>query len=473
MSCIVSGIGLAGVSLFRDPATSKESTVAAGRTPVLSIRRMPVLLADSIEAQRIGRSIASAFAQRDFDDVAERSCVLAEVVTPFVSGRPLVSVAPTRSVIPASTMKVITASAVLAMFDPNERLRTTVRATAAPTNGQLGGDLWIIGGGDPLLESVKYTKTKKHLEGIATSLDKLADDVVAAGVTRISGRVIGDDRLFDDIRVLPTWKKTYVSQGEVGPLGGLIIDDNFTLLDSRGRPIAATDVPTNGAQAFQRLLEARGVVVDGEPGSAPRTGPDAATVAPIQIAAIDSVPMRQIVAQMLTESDNTTAEALLKLVGVRSGGTGSTQAGAAAIGRTLWARGIPNGNRETLRIADGSGLDRGDRVSCAALVDVLRMAPPSGDLISGFAVMGKTGTLKSRLRGTAAEGKVNAKTGSLNGVSALTGTAQTADGRRIRFAMVLNGLVSADQGVKFGDDFSEALVGVGETAPDAALAPKA
>ncbi len=472
VSCIAGGLGLAAVSLFRDPAKSKGPVVSAGQTPVLSIRRVPEMLADSIGSRRIDQSIATTFAQPELDGVAERSCVLAELVTPFVSGRPLVSYAPTRSVIPASTLKVFTASAVLSMFDPNERLRTTVRATSTPSGGQLAGDLWIIGGGDPLLESAKYTKSRKHPAGTATSLDKLADDVVTAGVERITGRVVGDDRLFDDLRVVPSWKKTYVSQGEVGPMGGLIIDDNFTLLDSKGRPIAATDVPTNGAQAFQRLLEERGVVVVGEAGAASRTGPDAATAAPIEVAAIDSVPMNKIVAEMLAESDNTTAEALLKHVGIRAAGNGSTQAGAAAIGRTLWARGVPAENREVLRMVDGSGLDRGDRVSCAALIDILRLAPASGDLVKGFAVMGETGTLKTRLRGSAAEGKVHAKTGTLNGVSALTGTAETTDGRLIRFAMILNGLASTDYGVKLGNTLAEAFVALGDSVAIEALVPK-
>ncbi len=431
------------------------------------------MLADSVASKQIEQMVSTVLAQPELEDAAERSCVVAEIVTPSVTGRPILAFAPDRAVIPASTLKMFTASAALAMFDPGERFRTTVRSTVAASGGQLAGDLWLVGGGDPLLESAKYTKTRRHPPDTATSLDKLADDVVAAGITTITGRIVGDDRLFDEQRVLPSWKKSYVSQGEVGPIGGLIIDDNFTRLDAKGRPIAATDVPTNAAQAFQRMLEERGVVVDGEAGAADRRSPDAATAAPVVVATIDSVTVEKVVAQMLRESDNMTAEALLKHVGVRASGNGSTQAGAAAVGRTLWARGAASASRDVLRMVDGSGLDRGDRASCAALVDVLRASPQDGELIQGLAVMGESGTLKTRLKDTPAAGKVHAKTGTLNGVSALTGTAATTDGRFVRFAMVLNGLASTDYGVKLGNDLSVAFVDFGKSVNTAAMEPKA
>jgi serine-type D-Ala-D-Ala carboxypeptidase/endopeptidase (penicillin-binding protein 4) len=471
-AAFVSGITVAGVSLFRDPSASRKPSATIGATPVLSVRRLPSLLADNVGSATLTRNLSAALERNELTGVDERSCVFAELVTPSVVGRPLVSRATTRSVIPASTLKVLTANAALSVLDPNERFTTTVRSTASVSAGTIAGDLWIVGGGDPLLESEAYTRTRKHPPGTATSLDKLADDVVAAGVQQITGKIVGDDRLFDDIRILPTWKKTYVSQGEVGPMGGLIIDDNFTLLDSRNRPIAATDVPTNAAQAFQRLLEARGVVVDGEAASAAKGTPEATTAAPVAIASIESSPVASLVGQMLSESDNMTAEALLKHIGLRSTGTGSTAAGASAVARSLWLNGATEASRQVVRVVDGSGLDRGDRLSCAALVDVLRSSPPNGALVSGFAVMGQSGTLKARLRDSPATGRVRAKTGSLNGVSALTGLADTIDGRKIRFAVVLNGLPSTALGVNLGNDFSEWLVGFGPGAVGGSLAPK-
>jgi serine-type D-Ala-D-Ala carboxypeptidase/endopeptidase (penicillin-binding protein 4) len=471
IASLVSGLGLAGVSLFRDPSATLQEANIAGRTPVLSIRRTPELLADNIGSASLQGTLRAALDKPELAGVDERSCVMAEVVSRAVVGRPVVMNETNRLVIPASTLKVFTANSALSALDPNERFRTTVRATSKPVGGTLTGDLWIVGGGDPLLESTTYSRTRKHSAEITTSLDKLADDVVAAGVQRISGRIVGDDRLFDDIRILPTWKKSYVTQGEVGPMGGLIIDDNFTQLDSRNRPIAATDVPTNGAQAFQRLLAERGVIVDGEAGSAPRSSPEAATAAPMVIATIDSVPVSAIVAEMLSESDNMTAEALVKHIGLRTGGIGSTQSGVAAIGRSLASAGASETSRQSVRMVDGSGLDRRDRASCAALVAVLR-TNPVGPLIQGFAVMGKSGTLKTRLKGTPAAGRVQAKTGTLNGVSALTGLAQTADGRTIRFAMVLNGLSSTGYGVSLGNDFAQALVAFGAGVTRASIAPK-
>jgi serine-type D-Ala-D-Ala carboxypeptidase/endopeptidase (penicillin-binding protein 4) len=470
IASFVSGLGLAGVSLFRDPSAKLQETSASGRTPVLSVRRTPGFLADNIGSASLQETIRSALAKPELTGVDERSCVMAEVVSAAVVGRPVVLQETNRLVIPASTLKVFTANSALSALDPTERFRTTVRATSKPVDGTLTGDLWIVGGGDPLLESAAYSRTRKHAPEISTSLDKLADDVVASGVERVSGRIVGDDRLFDDVRILPTWKNSYVTQGEVGPMGGLIIDDNFTQLDSRKRPIAATDVPTNAAQAFQRILLERGVTVDGEAGSAPRTSPEAATAAPIVLATIESIPVSAIVAEMLSESDNMTAEALVKHIGLRTGGTGSTQSGVAAIGRSLASAGASESSRQSVRMVDGSGLDRSDRASCEALVSVLR-GNPTGPLIQGFAVMGESGTLKTRLKGTPAAGRVKAKTGTLNGVSALTGLAQTADGRTIRFAMVLNGLTSTGYGVSLGNEFAQALVAFGTVSRES-FAPK-
>jgi serine-type D-Ala-D-Ala carboxypeptidase/endopeptidase (penicillin-binding protein 4) len=472
LASVISGLGLAGVSLFRDPSVTLNETNIAGRTPVFSIRRAPALLVDNIAAASLAGTVIATLEKPEMIGVDERSCLLAELVSPAVIGRPIIAREKNRPVIPASTLKVFTANSALSVLDPNERFRTTVRATVKPLSGTLTGDLWIVGGGDPLLESSAYSRTRKHAAEVTTSLDKLADDVIAAGVQRITGRIVGDDRLFDDIRILPTWKKSYVTQGEVGPMGGLIIDDNFTQLDTRNRPIAATDVPTNAAQAFQRLLVARGVIVEGEAASAPRTSPEAATAAPHVIATIDSIPVSAIVAEMLSESDNMTAEALVKHIGLRTSGSGSTESGIAAIGRSLALTGSPESSRQSVRMVDGSGLDRSDRASCAALVDMLRVNP-NGPLIQGFAVMGESGTLKTRLKGTPAAGKVKAKTGTLNGVSALTGLAETSDGRTVRFAMVLNGLTSTGYGVSLGNEFAEALVGFGSGISPELLAPKA
>lgn len=471
---IACGVGVTTSALTSDPSSTAKPE-AGGGTPVLSVRRAPKFLADSVASSSLRKLVTSRLAGSELEGVAERSCFVAEILAPSGAGsaRPILSLQPNQPVIPASTMKILTAQAALSIIGGEEHFSTTVRSSGPAVGGIVSGDLWLVGGGDPLLETVAYTKTKRHRPGTATSLDALADQVVASGLKEVRGRMIGDDRVFDDIRVLPTWKKAYVTEGEVGPIGGLIVDDNFSVVDKKGRRTAAVDVSRNGAEAFQSLLEERGVVFGLEASGAARSDPSAATAAPNLVATAKSIPLTDVVGEMLRESDNTTAEVLLKHVGVRSGGDPATAAGAAVTGRSLAYIGVPEAVRSNVRIVDGSGLDRGNRVTCSTLVGVLRGSPIDGPMVSGFAVMGEVGTLRERLKGTAAAGHVRAKTGTLNGVSALAGLADAGDGRRIRFAMVLNGLASTGYGVTFGNELASNLVAFPESAVSpAALAPK-
>jgi D-alanyl-D-alanine carboxypeptidase/D-alanyl-D-alanine-endopeptidase (penicillin-binding protein 4) len=457
-------IGAGGLfaGLRSDPARA-DPDEAALTTPLLSARRTPVALQTAFARHRLNEEVAKVLLGTDVGAASATSCAVVKVgggvVTASGGGRP---------VIPASTLKVLTAIGVLARIDDRERFVTGVRATAKPVRGVLPGDLWIVGGGDPLLESVDYTKTQKHGLDVATSLDRLADDVRATGITQITGRIVGDDRRYDAVRVVPSWKRSYVSSGEVGPTGGLMIDDNFTRLTAKGVRVAATDVPTDGAAAFQRALEARGITVAGAPSSAAVGAPDAATSAPEAVAEIRSASVGDIVGEMLRWSDNTTAEMLVKELGFRTSGKGTTADGIDAIRAALVLRGVDVAGMQTV---DGSGLDRADRVTCELLVDAIATQPPDGPFMAGLPVMGEEGTLRRRLRGTAAAGKVLAKTGSLNGVSSLAGRAQASNGTMVEFAIAFNGLQSSAQGVAAGNAISEALVAYPDAPALAQLRP--
>jgi hypothetical protein len=107
---------------------------------------------------------------------------------------------------------------------------------------------------------------------------------------------------------------------------------------------------------------------------------------------------------------------------------------------------------------DGSGLDRANRVTCEVLLSTVRSQRVDGPFFKGLSVMGEYGTLRKRLRGTPAQGIVHAKTGSLNGVSSLTGFAQTADQTEAHFAMVFNELASTGDGVRAGNAIAESIV---------------
>ena len=175
------------------------------------------------------------------------------------------------------------------------------------------------------------------------------------------------------------------------------------------------------------------------PGGGSGTAPSEA----VTVGAVRSEPLTEVVAAMLRESDNLAAELLVREIGRRRADDGSTAAGAAAVVRELAALGLPVAG---LRLGDGSGLEVTNTASCALLASALRLGEAHGlpDLRSRLAVAGRSGTLVKRLAETPLEGKLAAKTGSLKGVTGLTGF---VDGRRrLAFALLANGAFSEAEG---------------------------
>ena len=170
------------------------------------------------------------------------------------------------------------------------------------------------------------------------------------------------------------------------------------------------------------------------------------------VAGVDGPPVGELVADMLTDSDNETAELLVKELGRRRAGGGSTDAGAVAIEARLAEWGLPIA---TTVVADGSGLSTEARLSCGLLTQLLTLR--EGDLYPRLAVAGVSGTLARRYRGTDLAGRFRGKTGSLDGVAAVAGYAEAPSGR-ISFAVVLNGLAHGDSGRGITDRVLRALL---------------
>jgi D-alanyl-D-alanine carboxypeptidase/D-alanyl-D-alanine-endopeptidase (penicillin-binding protein 4) len=225
------------------------------------------------------------------------------------------------------------------------------------------------------------------------------------------------------VRRVATWPDGYRPSLEGGPLSALLVNDGFTSFV----PVAAAADPAQHAAAvLTELLQARGVSV----GGAPRSG--AAPAGAREVARIESVPMAEVVGELLTTSDNNTGELLLKEVGLARGGVGSTATGADVVRQTLAAWGVPT---EGVMVADGSGLDRGNRATCRELVAVLEQGGPA--VRAGLAVAGETGTLSDAFINNPVRGKLRGKTGTLTGVKSLAGFLDVPD-HELEFALVLN-----------------------------------
>jgi D-alanyl-D-alanine carboxypeptidase/D-alanyl-D-alanine-endopeptidase (penicillin-binding protein 4) len=250
----------------------------------------------------------------------------------------------------------------------------------------------------------------------------IASELVALGVEEITGKVLGDGTAFDTRR--GSYDSGWAYDSDLGgSLGGLVVDGG------RGANPALY-----AAQQLRATLLAADIVV--------RKGAHTGTLGTPgrDLAAITSPTLAATIKRINIPSDNFAAEMLLKNLGATFGTAGSTTAGASLVRTTLAELGV------TARIFDGSGLSRSDRVSPREVVDLLgaMVTQPDGGaaLRDSLPLAGRSGTLASRMRGTAAAGKCMAKTGTLSGVSALSGYCPTTSGDLVAFSFLENDMSS-------------------------------
>jgi D-alanyl-D-alanine carboxypeptidase/D-alanyl-D-alanine-endopeptidase (penicillin-binding protein 4) len=329
--------------------------------------------------------------------------------------------------VPASTQKLLTATAALEVLDPQLRFRTTAVSGSAPADGVVAGDLTLVGGGDPLLATADYTGRFQRQPQLFTDLDRLAGAIVDAGVRRIDGAVVGDEGRYDTERYVAGWPQRYIDQSSAGPLSALAVNDGFATYPTPDDPDAdlapAAEPAVEAAAVLTRLLEARGVDVVGEPAAGAM--PDGA----VEVGAVESAPLLDVLRQLLQESDNNTAELLLKELG-RTAGTATTAGGSAVVTDVVADLGSP-------RVIDGSGLSLDNRVTCQLLVDVLVRPGTGAEIDDLLAVAGESGTLAERFQDTALEDVLRGKTGSLTSVASLAGIVEDDD-PPLAFAFVVN-----------------------------------
>ncbi|MGH8993685.1 MAG: D-alanyl-D-alanine carboxypeptidase/D-alanyl-D-alanine endopeptidase, partial [Acidimicrobiia bacterium] len=331
--------------------------------------------------------------------------------------------------LPASNQKLITAMGVLARVPITDTLVTEVRATGAQDGPTLVGDLILVGGGDPTL-----TTSGPH------SLDALARAVRARGIARVAGRLVLDETRYDSQRGAGGWLPDHVPTF-IGPLSALVVDRN----QHRGDPAYAADPVPGNLLRFRHALARQGISVVGGDAAGPTPG------GAVTLAALASPHIGALVTDMLVRSDNLYAELLIKELGRRVRGLGSTADGLRAAEDALAGLGV----HFTGRSADGSGLSREDRHSAREFLGMLRVAgfqPWGNYLLESLPLAGRSGTLARRLRGTPAEGNVRAKTGWIDEARALSGYLTTAGGRRAVFSVVVNGTVPGSPVVGAVDD---------------------
>jgi D-alanyl-D-alanine carboxypeptidase/D-alanyl-D-alanine-endopeptidase (penicillin-binding protein 4) len=314
-----------------------------------------------------------------------------------------------RALSPASNEKLPLTYAALVTLGATYRIDTDVLG-----DGQLEGTVWngalvLKGNGDPTLSRA--------------GLRSLAAQVRAAGIRRVSGGILADETTYDARRTVAGWKPSFYIE-ESPPLSALVVDRARV-----GRFV--TRAPAlRAALAFRDVLRSAGVAVAGTV----RIGHAADWSEPL--ASVSSPTLATILRFMDRESDNFTAEMLLKQLGLAEVGRGTSAAGASVVTQVLTEAGVPMAG---VRIVDGSGLSRLDRLTANALASLLEKAwadpGVQPTLAAALPVAGVSGTLEDRLRKPPARGRVIAKTGTTDVASSLSGYVP----QRFAFAILQNG----------------------------------
>ena len=309
---------------------------------------------------------------------------------------------------PASVEKLYTSATSLRRLGAAGRLTTTVLAERQPdATGVVDGDLYLQGGGDPTFDVLDS--------------NRLAQQVADAGVVEVTGRVLGDETAFDTRRGVPS--SAFRLTSEVGPLSALTFNRGRT---GRRSPYWQNRPANFAAGQFTKQLRALGVDV-ARGARRGRTATDA-----VPLGAWRSQPVSVLLREMNQPSDNFMAEMLVKVLGDRFGESGSTVEGTRVMAEELAELEL------SPTIVDGSGLSRSDRTSPRDVVGLLSALAGDAAFTGSLAVAGRSGTLETRMRGSAAQDRCQAKTGTLRDVSALAGYCTTTGGSRVAFAFLMN-----------------------------------
>jgi D-alanyl-D-alanine carboxypeptidase/D-alanyl-D-alanine-endopeptidase (penicillin-binding protein 4) len=373
-----------------------------------------------------------------------------DVVDPL-TGQHLASSAATAPRVPASTAKLLTGAAALAALGPDTTLPTTV------VDGPAVGQITLVGGGDVLLSAgVGSPGEVSGHGGLATLAASTARALKAAGRTRVALRL--DDSLFSAPAVSPDWAGGDIREGFVAPV--MALEVNAGRVGSSRFSHRAEDPAMAAAATVATLLRRDGISVTG-PVARARAGGSATP-----LATVHSAPVGDLVEYALTESDNTLAEALARLVALRTDQPATFGGASAAVLQRIAELGVPTSGAA---LDGGSGLGVANRVPAVTLTGVLVAAaspqnPQLRPLLSGLPVGAASGTLANRFDSgdqRFGAGIVRAKTGTLSGVNSLAGIVVDADGRLLVFAVIADAVTHPGATLRAIDDVAITLAGCG------------
>jgi D-alanyl-D-alanine carboxypeptidase/D-alanyl-D-alanine-endopeptidase (penicillin-binding protein 4) len=340
------------------------------------------------------------------------------------SGKAVCASSPGRSLPLASNMKLFTTATALSRLGPETRIPTRVLHDGRiDGRGVLHGSLYLKGGGDPALGTPSFYNT--YL-GLGTNLFALKAQIRAAGIKSVTGRLYVDDMIFDRRRGVAD--SGYATSIYIGPLSGLAFNTGYA--GSSASSGFSSDPAKLAGSKLVRSLRNAGVDLPAQ--VALRKTPPFAQ----QVAVVRSPTIHQIANITGVYSHNFFAEMLMKLLGARLGGGGTTAAGTAVV------EDFSRSHGSIVQAVDGSGLTRSNRASAREVVDLLvgmRDDPAGEEFIQDLALAGKEGTVDSRMGG-AAYGRCRTKTGTISGDRNLSGYCFNKSGRIMAFSILMSGV---------------------------------
>jgi D-alanyl-D-alanine carboxypeptidase/D-alanyl-D-alanine-endopeptidase (penicillin-binding protein 4) len=424
---------------------------------------------------------------------AFQNAVWGVLVRSLKTGETLFSLNPGTFLMPASNMKVVTMAAAAERLGWDYTFATTVVATGPVEGGIVKGDLVVVGSGDPSLGG-------RPTEGPSV-VERWADQLRAKGITRIEGRIIGHDNVFDDEGLGQGWAWDNLAYGYSTPTSGLAFSENvvrlsFTPGPTGGAPVAVTAKPEGSgfvvdaavatapqggdtdisvtrqpgsrqlgvtglvpvgrtdvtqdvsvenptefmASAFRQALISRGIDVAGGAIDVDALPAPPDVRAGETLVSYTSPPLSEIGKVLLKASQNLYADTLLKAIGrPADGGPATTREGRRVLREVLEGWGIAP---DQYIQADGSGLSRYNYLTASVLVAVLTRMYTDERLraafTNGLPIAGVDGTISGRMKDTKAQGNARAKTGSIANARALSGYVTSADGEPLVFSMIVN-----------------------------------
>jgi serine-type D-Ala-D-Ala carboxypeptidase/endopeptidase (penicillin-binding protein 4) len=474
------------------------TVIAATATTGLSLTGLVSPVAMVSTAEPDGLSVAI---DRLLDDPRLEGAMASVVVRDAATGDTLYERNPDQRLNPASNAKLFTSAAAMETLGSDFRYTTEVLTDARTAGDSLKGDLYLRGSGDPTMLAEHYAHLAAQVKAAGITEikgDVIADDNYFDEVPLGRGWAWDDEPYYysaatSALTVAPNEDydsgTVIVQSGPGAAVGepariGLVPQTGAVEIVNRATTAAAgsdntisierqhasdrvlvtgsvplddetslewvtvADPTTYAVDVFRRALEAEGIAVKG------RTVPEGSTPEGSRVlASHESMTLAELLIPFMKLSNNMHAEALVKTMGAEAGGEGSWPAGLDVVERYLTGRGI---DVDDLRISDGSGLSRFDIVSTDDISDMLvgvRDEPWFDGWYASLPVAGVPerfvgGTLRNRMRNTAASGNLRGKTGSLTSVTALSGYVTNADGRELTFSMVSNNYLTSPRSIE-------------------------